>query len=298
MIEFTAPVGRLVWGHPLKPRAVTDRNTKQPKLNTQGQPRQAWTFGVAYDKATFQQYIWPVLCQEAATAYPATAQSNGQPTTPPKFAWKYVDGDGLDDQGKPYNLREGYAGCYVLTYGTELKAPGLFKWDGTKYNQLPADAIRTGDYVSIGATCKVNVPTDRTETPSLYINPEGVDFVGYGTEIIAQGGADPMTMFKGQQHQLPAGASATPIGQPGGVGMPGMGMQPGQPQYAPQPGYAAPASVYAPQPVMQPAPVYQQPQMMAPAQPGLPAPAPDFVANAGQPQYAPQPGYASRAAPV
>jgi hypothetical protein len=330
MAEFTTSVGRIVWGHPLKPRAVTDRKTKAPKLNASGQPRQAWVFGVAFPKADFSAYIWPVLVQEVSTKYPPTAHTNGQPSAPGKFSWKYVDGDGLDDDHKPWSDREGYAGCYVLTFSTELKAPGVFQWDGTKYNQLPAEAIKTGDYVVVGGSCKINVPTDPAETPGLYINPEGVQFIGYGPEIIAQGGADPMAMFKGQQYALPAGASATPVGG-ASVGMPGVGggMQPGQPQpgmmaapapapmMAPAPApMAAPAPMMAPQPapMAAPAPVMAAPAPVGPQRPTdpthigrdpstgaemwwngaawtpapvMPAPAPDFVANAGMPAPAP-----------
>ena len=326
MIEFQTIPGRLVRGHPLKPRAVTDRTTKQPKLNKVGQPRQAWTFGVAFPKAEFQASIWPLMLQEVGSVYPPTPHTNGMPSAPPKFAWKYIDGDGIDDEGKPYNLREGYAGCYILNFSTELKAPGLFKWNGASYDQLAPDAIKTGDYIVVGATMKANVPQDKTETPGLYMNPEGVQFIAYGPEIISQGTVDPMTMFKGQTYALPPGASATPIGGGAGVGMPGMGMQqPGMMAPAMQPGMTAPAmqpGMTAPQPMAAPmaapAPAMAAPAPVGPQRPldpshiapnpgtgqemwwingawtpapAMPAPAHDFVANAGMPMMAPAPVY-------
>jgi hypothetical protein len=150
----------------------------------------------------------------------------------------------------------------------------------------------------------VNVAPDAKKKSGLYINPKAVELVGYGTQIVSQGQADPQALFGGRQHTLPPGASATPIGGAQQVGMPGMGMpqQPGmmpaptpmaapgypQPQMAPQPQMMpAPAPVAAPgypQPGMMPAPA-PQPQMA----PGYPPPAHDFVqgAPAGMPMQMP-----------
>ena len=275
-IEITTPVGRIVWGHPTKQKPKLD-NKRQPVIGADGQPRQVRSFGVAFDKATFQNVIWPALAAEAATAYPQGV--------PPAFSWKYVDGDGVDREGKAFNQREGYAGCYVLAVSTELpNPPPIFKLNGGAYQQMPAEAIKCGDFVAVGLNIKVNVPTDRTQTPGLYINPLAIEFVGYGTEIISQGSADPMALFKGAQHQLPPGASATPVGAPAGApGMPGMGMQqpaPGYPAPAPagMPGYPAPGA-----PAGYPAPAPAAAPGYPPQQPGYPAPAP-----AAAPGYPPQ----------
>ncbi len=287
--EITTPPGRIVWGHPTKARPRTDQKTKQVLLDQQGNPRQSWSFGVAFDKATFQQHIWPALAAEAATAFPQGA--------PPAFAWKYVDGDGVDREGKPFNQREGYAGCYVLSISTELQAPPIFKFANGAYQQLAADGIKCGDYVAVGLNLKANVPTDRTQTPGIYINPTAVEFVGYGTEIVSAGTADPNAIFKGQHHALPPGASATPIGAPAGApGMPGTGQAPAYaPPGGPPPGYPPQQPQYAP-PAAQPG-GYPAPQA-APG--GYPPPAYDFAAGQPgqpmqQPQYAPppmqQPGY-------
>jgi hypothetical protein len=263
--EITTPVGRIVWGHPGKARTKTDQKTRQPVLDAQGQPRQQWSFGVAFDKATFQQYVWPALAAEAATIFPQGV--------PPTFSWKYIDGDSIDREGKPYNQRDGYAGCFVLAINTELMTPPIFKLVNGAYQQLPAESIKCGDFVSLGLSLKANAPTDRTQTPGLYVNPLAIEFVAYGTEIISQGAADPNAIFKGQQHQLPPGASATPVTTPGAPGMPGMGQQPA-PGYPPQqPGMMPPpATDFIPgapgMPGMgqQPAPGYppQQPGMMPP----------------------------------
>lgn len=284
-VEFTTPVGRIVWGHPGNARQKTDDNN-QPVIRANGEKAMQWAFGVAYTKADFQQYIWPYLAQEAATKFP-----NGQP---PSFSWKYVDGDGVDSNGVPFANREGYAGCYVLAVSTELQAPPIFKWNGTKYDQVPNEGIKCGDYVSVGLDVRVNQPTDPKKKSGLYINPKAIELVGYGTQIVSQGAADPMALFKGTQHALPPGASATPIGGSGAVGMPGMGqpamMQPAQPMAQPQ-GMPAPAHDFVQgAPAMQPA----QPQMQPAMQPqGMPAPAMQPAQPQGMPMGQPgqMPGF-------
>jgi hypothetical protein len=163
------------------------------------------------------------------------------------------------------------------------------------------EGIKTGDYVSVGIDCRVNVAADAKKKSGLYINPKAVELVGYGTQIVSQGQADPNALFGGRQHTLPPGASATPIGGGGAVGMPGMGQpapmqQPGMmPAPAPmqQPGYPQPQMAPQPmqQPQMAPQPV-QQPQMgpQPMQQPQMmPAPAHDFVQGApgGMPMQMP-----------
>ena len=297
--EIETAVGRIVWGSATKTRGKTRKNPATNALEPvmkDGVQVQVLSFGLAIPKDQFAATIWPALSYEANLLY-----QGGQ--VPPKFAWKYQDGDGVDDQGKPYSAREGYAGCFVLAISSELpNLPPIFRFNNGKYDQLPAEAVKTGDYVTVGLNIKGNIPVDRTQTPGLYINPLAINFVGYGTEIVSGGSVDPNALFKGQQHQLPPGASATPIGGNAGVGMPGMGvgyqgmtppvqaapMQ--QQQYAPpvaQPAYAPPIAqpAYAPAPVAQPGgmPGMAPPPMQQAPMMGMPAPAPDFVHNAGMP---------------
>lgn len=310
-IEIKTPCGRVVWGNPGKSQVKLDMTTKKPKLNKDGQPVNQWAFGIAIPKGEFQQHVWPAMAQEAAAGYPQG--------TPPKFAWKYQDGDGVDSNGQPFNKREGYAGCYVLTVSSEAFAPPIYKFQNGAYVQLTGDQIKTGDYVVVAIKFQVNVPQDRTFTPGLYVNPVAIEHIGYGTEI--QNGPDPMALFGGQQRQLPQGASATPIAPSHGVGMPGTNggmpgpsgmpgqMPQGQPGGYQQPGpgnYAPPVDPRFtgggpgnnsgmpgnPPPMHQPQqqPGYQQPQ---PGQQQHVMPAHDFVHNAGhqQPQGMPQQQY-------
>lgn len=300
-------VGRIVWGNPGKSQHKKDQETNALILKD-GQPIDVWAFGLAIPKQQFIENVWPAMAAEAAAGFGAQI--------PPKFSWKYKDGDGVDDKGKPYSDREGYAGCYVLTISTEAFAPPIFKLNaaGNNYDVMPGEAIKTGDYVAVSLMLKVNVPTQRTHTPGLYVNPQGIEFVGYGAPIV--NGPDAMTMFGGTRHALPPGASTQPMQSPGAPGMPqpqqpaGMGMpqpggMPGQPPMQQQPMQAPAQPQYAPQP-QQPAYAPQPAQPGGMPAPGTYPPAPDFVPAAmgqpmqpaapqmpggmpGQPQYAPQP---------
>lgn len=273
--KVNTPVGRIVWGHPMKPQIKKDLNTNQPVLRD-GQQVQQWAFGVAIPKAQFGA-LYQQMQQEALSAYP-----NGVPSN---FSWKFKDGDATDRQGQPYSAREGWAGHYVLTISTEAFQPPCFKFENGQYRQLSEGEIKTGDYVVVNLDMKSNVPTNRTHTPGLYINPNAIELVGYGTEIKGVGGVDPTSVFGGQQHQLPPGASTTPVsGAPAGIGMPGTGNAPMVTPTAPAP--AAMPQQAAPAPQM-PAATGAYPSNPQP----LPPPAHDFVNNAmGNPPTAPNAG--------
>jgi hypothetical protein len=289
--KIVTPVARIVWGHPCKQRQRTDNNNK-PIIKADGTPAMQYIFGLAIPKDQFGP-IWAAMSAEAAKGYPQGAPQN--------FAWKYDDGDDtrpVNGGGTPYAQREGYPGCYVLTIASALdNPPPVFKFNPQTggYDQLPADQIKTGDFVSVSLGISCNVPEQRTHTPSLYLNPDGLEFVGYGKEIQSASAINPMQAFGGRQHQLPPGASATPVSSaPAGVGMP---QQQQPPQMQPMPGQPAsyPAQQpmtpgghpqYAPPPMQQQPPAYQQP---APQQQpgGYPPPATDFVQNAGYPAQQP-----------
>lgn len=279
-------VGRIVSGNPARaiPKKYQSGPMKGQPVIKDGKPVEQWFFAVAFPKQEFNTYLKPYFDQEAATAFPHGVPQN--------FSWKYKDGDTVDGTGKPYALREGWAGHIVVSISTEAFAPPIFKHVNGGYYQVAPEEIKTGDYVVVSLNLKVNVPTDRTFTPGLYVNPNGIELVGSGQAIVSA--ANPEEMFGGQQHQLPPGATplgmAPPQQQPAPSGYPAQQPAPGYPQ--PQP---APAPQYAPQP--QPAPQYQPQPMQQPAPAGYPPPATGFVDNAGNyqpqpqqpPQYQPQP---------
>lgn len=266
--EFIAQ-GRIVWGHPGKSQKKTDPQTNQVKLDQNNQPIEQWVFGVAIEKNEFNANVWPYLYNEALTVYPS-----GQ--FPPKFSWKFKDGDTeVDNKGKPYREYEGRAGCMILTVSTEAFAPPLYKLENNQYVQITADEIKCGDYVAVSILAKYNGATG-VNTPGLYVNPQAIMLVGYGTEIQSSG-VDPEEKFAGFTATLPPGASATPIMSnaplPGAAG--------NAPPAAPAPA----ATAAPPPPAAQAGPtattgVY--PSNPPAAQAGHPPPAHDFVENAGQ----------------
>lgn len=281
MVQFQSPVGRLVWGKPGVKQQVKDDNGAIV-LGDNGQPVLEDAFGVAFPKAEFERLMFPAMGAAAATVFPSGPPAN--------FRWKYVDGDAATGhtQGKPYNQREGYPGCYVMAFKTRFDVP-LFRPSLTvpnQWDQITANEIKTGDYIAVSGSFDAHVAKNARSVPGLYTNPQGVMLIGIGPAIM--NAPDAATMFGGMQYQLPPGATAPGAApaMPGGMATPpGMAPQPmpGQvPGYAPQPAAYAGAG-YAPQPG-QPAPAY--------------APAHDFVQAAmGQPQPvpgAPTPGFPPR----
>ena len=283
-------LGRVVWGHPLKGTQKKNMDTGQIILKD-GQPVIQHVFGLAVPKADFLATVWPAMQAEAAKGFPSGVPQN--------FAWKIDDGDDATPRqgGKAFAEREGYPGHYVITIASNTGfPPALYRFNGTNYDQLNEDDLKTGDWVNAALNLVVNVPTQRTHTPSLYVNPQALEFVGYGTAIVSAG-VNPMAAFGGQQRALPPGASATPVsGAPGaGVQMPGTmpqqpyGAPPAQPGYpaAPQQPYGAPAQ---PAPGQMPPPYQQFVQPGAPAAPGYPAPQqPGYPAPGGMPPGMPGP---------
>lgn len=254
------PVGRIVAGNPAKFEEKIDFYTRKPILKD-GQPvKQCW-FNVAYPKDVFMAEIWPKLAQEAATVNPAATQIHPDNYESQKFAFKVINGDSpACPQGSnvPYNKREGYPGNYVVRFSSSAFAPGIFKYENGAYRKLNENEIKTGDFIVVNA----NITAHREKDGGIYWNPNGIELVGYGTEISGSGAADPTAMFGGQTYQLPPGASATPLSSaPVGAAMPAMPAAP----------MAAPAM-----PAMSAAPATQ-----------MPAPAYDFVQNAGVPFAAP-----------
>ena len=90
MGKIRTRVGRIVWGNPQKAQQKKD-NDKNPAFKD-GKAVMQWACGVAFPKAEFQTDIWPEMSAETARLFPQGA--------PNKYAWKWVDGDGMPRQSK------------------------------------------------------------------------------------------------------------------------------------------------------------------------------------------------------
>lgn len=295
--ELLTGVGRLLQGDCFTGQTA-DKNGVPYTIKTganKGQPTTKFYQTVAFDKndPTFVEKIYPVLINEARVGYPQWFNAQGQCTNP-KMALKYMDGDGVDTNGVPHNTKEGFAGHWVVRFGS-MYPPRCFatgRYDPSM--QLSAGAIKRGDYVRVSALVK---PNTGAEIPGVYISASMVELVGVGAAITS--GPDAGTVFGAAPvGQLPPGVSMTPQAPPGAMpgAMPG---QPGmQPQYQQPP--AGPQGPQGPQGMQ---PQYQQPaqpqaQYVPPqgpqgmAQPGLQPSAPPGM----QPQHVqPNPGFVAGA---
>lgn len=255
--NLRTPLGRLVGGNPAVKQQVTDFYTKQPKLDQAGQPINEYRCEVAFPKKEFLEQIWPLINQEVSANYPQYANIHPDQYENSKFSWKVINGDSPacpKGSNVPYNTREGYPGNYIVKIRTSAFAPSIFKFENGAYRKIENNEIKTGDYVAVN----LNITCHKENDGGLYWNPNGFELVAYGKEIKGAAGGNPEEMFGRQTYNLPQGASTMPVSS--------------APTAAPAPMPQAPAQ-------MSTAPV-AQPQAM-------PAPAYDFVQNAGMPQ-APQ----------
>lgn len=291
-VDIVTPVGRIVWGNPLRSQPVRD-NAGKPRLDPEtGNQLEQWAFGLAIPKDQCGQ-IFEAMNAQAAAIYP-----DGK--YPPSFAWKFVDGDGIDNNGKSYAEREGYAGCYVFSASTQYAAPGVYQRNSQGQFVQLSEGVKTGDYAraSLNIRAHGQKPGVAGAKPGLYVNPNMVELIGYGEEI--RNGPSPDQAFGGAAPALPPGASATPTasgpmpGAPAAPQAPNAAPQAPAAPAAPQPPAAPQAAPTAPQaPAMPPAapPANQAPPAAPAAAPGAPvtppgggAPAPnyDFLKGPGQ----------------
>lgn len=308
MAKLTSPIGRIVQGNPLTENIQYDDRTKQPKINSKGDVVKSWYLNVAFEKANPETGpMIQALYQQAAADFPALfpygyqAQAR-QDTQPPihaggcirsDFAFKIVDGDGYDANGKPHSNKEGFAGCYILkisTYAGQIRVVNGLKANApiTDVGVGP-DHIKTGDYVRVGLDFKGNGwAGDATSKPGIYLNPDVVQLVGFGTLI--QGGPDADQVFATQSAYVPQGMSTTPVA----AAMPTPMQAPGQLGNLP-PQIPAQQPPQLPQlqqqaPVPQPLPQVQQQPQALPVLPNT-----QLVQNvvAQQPQYVVTPAAAA-----
>lgn len=235
--EFLSPVGRLVQGSCWELQ-TTDSQGKPLVVKTgknAGQPATRSFIAVAFDKKNpdFLPF-WQLMEAEAREGFPELFNQQGQ-MTHPRFAWKYMDGDGTDQNGKSNADKEGFAGHHIIKFSGSF-LPRCFehgKYDNTQVLTDP-NRIKRGYFVRVGGIMKGNKPSD---VPGLYMNHGLVELMYHGPEIV--GGPDAATIFGGQpgsgfvpQGAIPLGQS---MGQPQGgqpMGGPG-GMQGGQPMGGP-----------------------------------------------------------------
>lgn len=265
--EFLSPVGRLVQGSVLE--ASTTDNKGQPLLvktgPNKGQPTQSAFIAVAYEKmirdpqtgqmvpnAEFNTFYGEIYA-EGREGYPQHFNPDGT-CKHPRFAFKVMDGDGLDNDGNPNNAKTGFAGCWVVKFSSTFVPKA---WMNGAYTVDP-NAIKKGYYVRVTGSMRPNIGSD---VPGVYLNHNGVEFIAYGEEILSGPNVGAVFSTASKPTYMPAGASFVPP-TPTVSAMPAPGAGPA---LAPPP-VAGPAAGL---PAGMPAPVNVAQQSAA--MPGLPA---------------------------
>lgn len=200
----TLITGRIVGGHPMRQNEVRDQRTNAPKMRADGiTPRKQVYVGVAIRKGNethWNQTEWgQVLWSVASQAFPAAVNSK-------EFAFKITDGDSSESnkRGTIPNQKEGYAGHWILNASTELAPPRCFHAGKLAPHEViqDANAIKAGDYIRMLVSFKGN---ENNESPGIYVNPELVELIRAGQEIVLESGPSAADVFA-QPAQLPPGA--------------------------------------------------------------------------------------------
>lgn len=260
-VNATLPVGRAVQGSFYELTGKTDQKTNQPALGKDGKQIMSAFFAVAIPKQPGETH-W-ASTEWGAKIWALGHASNGVAAQHRDFAWKVEDGDSQEPnkKGRKNCDREGFPGHWIVKFSSSF-LPKLYTLMGEKEPKilLEPGAIQCGFFVQVNFTA---APNGRTDSPGVYLNPNMVCLIAYGTPIV--GGPDVSQAGFGQPVALPAGASLTPVG----------GFAPVAPPVAAPAAYVpppAPAPAPSAVPAIPPAPVAVAPHNAAPAVPLPPAP--------------------------
>lgn len=181
------PIGRFVQGNLYEAQVKTDQKTGQPQIHpaghaNAGQPVKAFFILVAYAKTdpAFPPFR-ELLAVQARADWPQYHDANGNCTNP-TFANKIIDGDGADEKGRPWSEREGFAGHWVVRYGTTFP-PKVMEWDPAigGWKETEKGKIKLGDYIKVSGSTQTN---KSAQSPGMHVNPELVAFVREGERIV------------------------------------------------------------------------------------------------------------------
>lgn len=213
-IEVLTPVGRVVGGHPMESRPVTDEVTRQPKLDSTSQPMIDHYLALAIPKQGEQNWTqteWGAKIYQAAVAGWPAGEYNA-----PTFAWKIVDGDSQtpNKAGKIPCQREGWAGHWVLHLSTGLPIRCYHVGKYEPHLQIQnKDEIKPGDYGRVCISARANAPS---KSPGVYLNPQMFELSRAGQRIILESGPDAGAVFGAAAPQVPTNAQVdTAVQAPG-----------------------------------------------------------------------------------
>lgn len=269
--DFLTPVGRLVQGDPFE--AQTKNMQGQPLVTMSGQPTQRYFIAVAFrkDDPNFGAF-YQKLTETARGSFPNLFNAQGQ-CSHPRFSWKLMDGDGVDENGKSNATKEGFAGHWVVKFSSSF-APRCFHAGHYQPHEQIQDknAIQRGYFVRVAGTIEGN---DNAQKPGLYVNLSMVELAGVGPVIVS--GPDAAAVFGAAAPALPQGAQPLPMNGaaptlPGNFPAAPAPAVPGLPQVPtgapPLPIGAAPGAMTSPSSPAAPAPVAVPPNPAFLAGPG------------------------------
>ncbi len=196
----------------------------------------------------------------------------------PKFSFKVIDGDGLDDNGKSNADKPGFAGCWVVRFASSY-APKCFHVG----HYAPQDQIQEKGAIKRGYYIRVNGSVDgngNAQRPGLYVNLDLVELTETCPPdqlIISGPSAQEAFGGNGAAAPSPAAGSPAPASPPPPAATPPAGMaRPTDPAHihaAGTPGekWWNGTDWVDPTPAAPPAPVAAPPPPASPAPPAAPA---------------------------
>ena len=211
MLEFLLPEGRIVKGHPMIERGVTDDNN-QPVLDkiTGAQVTERY-FAFAIPKAgeaDWKVTEWGAKIVQAASdpvnGYSAAEQSS------PIFSWKIVDGDSAvpNRNGKAPKDQEGFPGHWVIHLTSRLFFNSYTSDDGFNVPLSDSGTIKNGDYGKVYISTKGNGP--KAKTPGVFINPRMFGLTRKGEQIVSDNLPSAASVFGGAAPAPSAPATPPP----------------------------------------------------------------------------------------
>ena len=265
--------GRLVQGG-VKMHVSKDMKTQQPKKDADGNEIKECFLAIAVPKMINGQanpqigQYYGVFDSVARASFPHLFP-NGGACTHPRFANKWQDGDGVDNNGKSVADNPGFAGHWVIKCNTRYLPTCYVKNSHGQLEQItgdPTQIIKRGYRVAVGLGIDGNgvAPDNNQAVPGLFVSPNLVLFVAPDTEIVS--GPDPTEAFANVNAQ-PVGTTMPTAGTMPGAAVPGAMPTPGGPA---MPGATPAATSGPPMPGATPTPSAGPPLPGATASPPLP----------------------------
>lgn len=283
---FLSPPLRLVQGNPFE--LQTKNMNGQPLMTTAGLPTQRVFIAGAGRKGDPMVEAFKAQLDAACKASWPHLFQNGVCISK-NFSSKIIDGDGVDDNGKPNNTKDGFAGHWIFKFGSSF-LPRCFaagKWANHEQLQIVGgvNPIPRGHFIRVSGTIETN---NNTSKPGIYVNLGMVEWHSVGDLIIS--GPDAASVFGGGAAPAPAAGGVTyqvaPAYAAQGHTMESLRGAP--PGYSNEQMLASGwiVAVAAPTPPPQPAAPPPAPAPLAP--PPAPAPALPMVVYAASPSYVAQ----------